>query len=270
VLRDQLDQQPDRVVVIGAGFIGAEVAAVCRGRGIEVTMLEAADAPLERALGTEMGMVMAALHRDHGVDLRLGVGVDGLDGTDRVEAVRLSDGSRVEASVVLVGIGVSPNTGWVEGAGLNVDDGIVTDATLAAAPGVVAAGDIARWPSTRFGELLRVEHWETAIQMGEAAARRLLADHLEIEPVAFDPVPWFWSDQYDRKIQLAGRSAADDRVEVVIGSLAERRFVALYGRDDHLVGVLGMNRPAHVARLRPLVEAGVSWSDGVARAAEMA
>ena len=257
-------------MVVGAGFIGAEVAAVCRARGLEVTVLEAAEAPLERALGAEMGMVMAGLHRDHGVDLRLGVGVDGFEGTDRVEAVRLSDGSRIEASVVLVGIGVAPNTGWVEGSGLNVEDGIVTDDTLAAAPGVVAAGDIARWPSARYGELLRVEHWETAIQMGEAAARRLLADHDETEPARFDPVPWFWSDQYDVKIQLAGRSGAGDDVEVVIGSTDERRFVALYGRAGRVVGVLGMNRPRHVMQLRALVTEPTAWADGLARARELA
>lgn len=270
VLRGELDQQPERVVVVGAGFIGAEVAAVCRGRGIEVTILEAAATPLERALGTAMGEVMAQLHRDHGVDLRLGVGVDGFVGTDRVEGVRLDDGSLVEASVVVVGIGVSPNTEWVEGSGLNVDDGIVTDETLGAAPGVVAAGDIARWPSTRYGGLLRVEHWETAIQMGEAAARRLLADHNGTEPVTFDPVPWFWSDQYDVKIQLAGRSGPDDDVEVVVGSVEDRRFVALYGRGGRVVGVLGMNRPRHVMQLRSLVEEPTPWADGLARARESA
>ncbi|HEY5154660.1 MAG TPA: FAD/NAD(P)-binding oxidoreductase [Acidimicrobiales bacterium] len=269
VLRGELDEQPERVVVIGAGFIGAEVASVCRSRGIAVTVVEATDAPLERVLGLEMGTVMAGLHRDHGVDLRLGVGVDGLDGTDRVERVRLSDGTAIEAAVVVVGIGVSPNTGWVEGAGLNVDDGIVTDETLAAAPGVVAAGDIARWPSTRYGELVRIEHWETAIQMGEAAARRLLADHDETEPVPFDPLPWFWSDQYGAKIQLAGRAAAGDDVEVVIGSTDERRFVALYGRAGRVVGVLGMNRPRHVMQLRPLADEGVGWADGLAQAREL-
>jgi NADPH-dependent 2,4-dienoyl-CoA reductase/sulfur reductase-like enzyme len=160
--------------------------------------------PLERALGREMGMVMAELHRYHDVDLRLGVGVDGLEGTDRVEGVRLSDGTVIPATVVVVGIGVTPNTGWLTGSGLNIDDGVVTDETLVAAPGVVAAGDVARWPSARYGGLLRVEHWETAIQMGEAAAKRLLAEHHGTEPELFDPVPWFWSDQYDRKIQLAG------------------------------------------------------------------
>jgi 3-phenylpropionate/trans-cinnamate dioxygenase ferredoxin reductase component len=265
-LRAALDAGPDRVVVVGAGFIGAEVAATCRGRGLEVTLLEAAPVPLERALGPMVGGVMADLHREHGVDLRLGVGVEGLEGDGHVEAVRLAGGDVVDSSVVVVGVGVSPNTAWLEGSGLNVDNGVVCDETLLAAPGVVVAGDIARWPSTRFGEFLRVEHWETAVEMGEAAARRLLAEDSDDGPVAFDPVPWFWSDQYDRKIQLAGRSSADDDVEVVLGSLEERRFVALYGRDDVVVGVLGMNRPAHVARLRSLVEDRVNWADGLDRA----
>jgi len=269
-LRDDLDDLPERVVVVGAGFIGAEVAATCRNRGLEVTLLEGLDVPLERALGREMGMVMAELHRYHDVDLRLGVGVEGLLGTDRVEGVRLSDGTVIPATVVVVGIGVTPNTGWLGGSGLNIDDGVVTDETLVAAPGVVAAGDIARWPSARYGEMIRVEHWETAIQMGEAAAKRLLAEHHGTEPEAFDPVPWFWSDQYDRKIQLAGRSGADDDVEVVIGSTDEHRFVALYGRGGRVVGVLGMNRPRHVMQLRSLVEEPTAWADGLARARELA
>jgi len=269
-LRAELDDRPSRVVVVGAGFIGAEVAATCRGLGLEVTMIEGADVPLERALGSDVGGVMAEIHREEGVDLRLGVGVVGLDGSHRVEAVRLDDGSVIEAEVVVVGIGVTPNTGWLEGSGLEIDNGVVVDDTLCAAPGVVVAGDIARWPSTRYGELLRVEHWETAIQMGEAAARRLLADHHGREPATFDPVPWFWSDQYDRKIQLAGRSSADDDLEVVIGSLDERRFVALYGRAGRVAGVLGMNRPRHVMQLRPLVEERVAWAEGLATARGLA
>ena len=184
--------------------------------------------------------------------------------------MRLADGTLIEAEVVVVGVGVSPNTGWLEGSGLDIDDGVVCDATLSAAPGIVAAGDLARWPSARYGQYLRVEHWEMAVRMGEAAAERLLADERGTEPERFDPVPWFWSDQYDRKIQLAGRSSAEDRMEVVIGSLEDHRFVALYGRDDTLVGVLGMNRPAHVARLRLLVERGASWDEALAGAAELA
>jgi 3-phenylpropionate/trans-cinnamate dioxygenase ferredoxin reductase component len=273
-LRADLDSGPGRVVVVGAGFIGAEVAATCRERGLEVTLLEAAPVPLERALGAEIGLVCAALHRSHGVDLRLGAAVAGFAGSEQVEAVLLADGSRVEAEVVVVGVGVVPNTGWLEGSGLVLDDGVVCDETLLAAPGVVAAGDIARWPSRRFGTHLRVEHWENAIQQGEAAARRLLAGRLDAvgdtaaEP--FDPVPWFWSDQYDRKIQLAGRSGSDHDVEVVIGSVEEHRFVALYGEGGRVRGVLGFSRPRHVMQLRQLVVDGVPWEDGIKRAKEMA
>jgi NADPH-dependent 2,4-dienoyl-CoA reductase/sulfur reductase-like enzyme len=144
---------------------------------------------------------------------------------------------------------------------------VVCDETLLAAPGITAAGDVARWPSRRFAEMLRVEHWENAIQQGEAAARRLLVDSVEAK--VFDPVPWFWSDQYDRKIQLAGRSGADHTVEVVHGSLEEKRFVALYGRGGVVRGVLGFNRPRHVMQLRQLVADAVSWDEAVERARQL-
>lgn len=267
-LRADLDRGPARVAVIGAGFIGAEVAATCRERGLEVTIIEALEVPMVRALGRQLGAVCADVQRDHGVELRLGVGVDGLVGSDRVEGVRLADGSVVEAEVVVVGIGVTPNTGWLDGSGLTLDDGVVCDATLLAAPGVVAAGDVARWPSQRFGGPLRVEHWEHAIQMGEAAARRLLVPEGG-EAEVFDPVPWFWSDQYDRKIQLAGRPSPDGRVEIVHGSTAERRFVALYEQAGRVVGVFGMNRPRHVMQLRGLVADQVPFDEAVMRAREL-
>jgi 3-phenylpropionate/trans-cinnamate dioxygenase ferredoxin reductase component len=263
-VRQALDTDPKRVVVVGGGFIGAEVAATCRTRGLEVTLLEALPVPLGRALGDEIGAVMADLHRDHGVDVRLGVGVEGLDGDaagGRVERVRLADGSVVEADLVVVGVGVVPNTGWLEGSGLTLDNGVVCDETTLAAPGVVAAGDVARWPSRRFGELMRVEHWDNAITMGAHAARRLLG---EVEP--YDPVPWFWSDQYDRKIQLAGRSSDADEVRVVDGSTDERRFVALYRRGDRLTGVLAMNRPRPLLTYRRLIERGASWDEALAEA----
>ena len=144
----------------------------------------------------------------------------------RVEAVRLADGSALKADVVVVAIGVDPATDWLAGSGLTLDDGIVDDETLLAAPGVTAAGDAARWPSQRYGQLLRIEHWDTAVQMGQAAARRLLAGDGPAE--TFDPLPAFWSDQYDRKLQLAGPPGTEDCVEVVVGSIEERRFVALF------------------------------------------
>src|SRR4029077_19138881 len=144
-LRTRLDARP-KVVVIGAGFIGAEVAATCRGRGLEVTVLEALPQPMVRGLGPELGSVIADMHRDHGVDLRTGVQVDAIEGDERIERVRLGDGSAIAADVVVVGVGVVPQTAWLDGSGLTIENGVVCDETCAAAPGVVAAGDVARWP----------------------------------------------------------------------------------------------------------------------------
>lgn len=273
-LRAELDAGPSRVVVIGAGFIGAEVASSCRKRGLEVTLVEALPLPLERILGPEMGQVCAQVHIENGVDLRLGTSVLQLetaivDGVERVAGVALTDGTTVAADIVVVGIGVTLNTEWLEGSGLTLEDGVVCDDTLLAAPGVVAAGDIARYPSARFGRMLRVEHWETAIAGGEAAARRLLAEASGETPQVFDPIPWFWSDQYDRKIQLAGRPMPTNQCVVVHGSTDEFRFVALYGDGDRLTGVLGMNRPRHVVQLRALFEEGASFSEACERAATL-
>ncbi|MEY2438339.1 MAG: hypothetical protein QOJ67_2727 [Acidimicrobiaceae bacterium] len=262
-LKAELDATPQRVVVVGAGFIGAEVAATVRQKGLDVTLLEALAVPLERALGPVIGAVCGEVHREQGVDLRLSTGVAGFAGSDRVEGVVLSDGTTIEADVVVVGVGVAPNTGWLEGSGLNIDNGVVCDESCLAAPGVVAAGDVARWPNRRFGEVMRVEHWDNAQEQGAHAARRLLhgdGEHAE----AYVPVPWFWSDQYDRKLQLAGRSGPDDEVVIVDGSLEERRFVALYGRAGRLVGVLGFNRPALVMRYRQQIADGMAWADAIA------
>ena len=271
-LRAELDAVPARVVVIGAGFIGAEVASTCRRRGLEVTLVEALSVPLERILGAEMGRVCAAVHVANGVDLRLGVGVDHLDtievaGESRVAGVTLTDGSTVVADVVVVGIGVQLNVDWLVGSGLSIDDGVVCDASLRAAPGIVAAGDLARYPSARFDRMMRIEHWETAIAGGEAAARTLLAEQRGESAPVFDPVPWFWSDQYDRKIQLAGRPQPSDECVVVEGSTDEFRFVALYGSGDRLTGVLGMNRPRHVVQMRMAMEEGITFPAALERMA---
>ena len=259
-LRADLEAVPQRVVVVGAGFIGAEVAATARGRGLEVTVVEALPNPLSRVLGDEMGRVCAEVHRDHGVDLRTGVGVDRIEGDGRVERVTLTDGSIIDADVVVVGIGVVPNTEWLDGSGLQVGDGVLCDASCLAAERVTAAGDVARWPNQLFGETMRVEHWDNAAAQGAHAARRLLNP----ETGPFTPVPWFWSDQYDRKIQLAGRVRPDDEVRVVNGSVDERRFAAIYGRAGRIVGVLGFNRPRHVMRYRALIEQGASFDDALA------
>ena len=263
-LRAELDEGPKRVVVVGAGFIGAEVAATCRERELAVTMIEALPTPLGRVLGEQMGEVCAEVHRQHGVDLRTNVGVDRLEtgGDGRVAKVVLRDGAEIDADIVVIGIGVTPNTEWLEGSGLTLDNGVVCDATLLAAPGVTAAGDITRWPNHRFDEVMRVEHWDNAIEQGIHAAERLLTDDLDAQP--FTPVPWFWSDQYDRKIQLAGRVRPDDDVEIVTGTLEEHRFAALYGREGKLVGVLGFNRPRHVMQYKTMIENGTSFTDAIA------
>jgi NADPH-dependent 2,4-dienoyl-CoA reductase/sulfur reductase-like enzyme len=265
-IRAALDAGAKRVVVVGAGFIGAEVAATCRQRGAAVAMVEPLQAPLARVLGPEMGAVIAQLHRDHGVDLHLGVGVAGLRGEDRVDGVELGDGTTLDAEVVVVGIGVVPNTEWLEGSGLTLDDGVVCDETTLAAPGVVACGDVARWPNRRFGETMRVEHWEHALDMGAHGARRLLGEASGEPGEPFAPVPFFWSDQYDRKIQLAGRVRPDDQIEVVAGSLDDRRFCALYGRDGAVVGALAMNMPAKVITYRRQIAEGLRWDDALAAA----
>ena len=259
-VRAEFEATPRRVVVVGAGFIGAEVAATARGRGLDVTMVETAETPLERVLGAGMGRVCAEVHADHGVDLRTGVGVASITGAGRVEQVTLSDGARLDADVVIVGVGVMPNTEWLAGSGLAIDDGVVCDETCLAAPGVVAAGDVARWPNRLFGQSMRVEHWDNAVEQGAAAARRLLAGD-GTEP--FAPVPWFWSDQYDRKIQLAGRSGPGDEVVVVAGSPDERRFAAVYGRAGRIVAVLGFNRPRHVMQYRRLIARAATWDEAL-------
>ncbi len=260
-LEADLAAGPNRVVIVGAGFIGAEVAATARQRGLEVTMIDPAEAPMIRGLGVEIGLVCGEVHREHGVDLRLNVGVSDILGSDRVTGVILDDGSTIECEVVVVGIGAIPNTEWLEGSGLELDNGVVCDQTCLAAPGIAAAGDVARWPNQRFGELMRVEHWDNAIDQGTYAAKRLVAAET---PEPFAPIPWFWSDQYDRKIQLAGRTKPGDEMMIVDGSIEERRFAAIFGRDNKLTGVFGMNRPRHVMQFRRLLADEASWDEAIA------
>ncbi len=262
-VRAELDKTPSRVVVVGAGFIGAEVAATARKRGLEVTILEALPVPLVRALGNHMGAACAAVHADHGVEVRTSTGVDAIEGTGRVERVRLSDGSTLDADIVVVGIGVVPNTGWLEGSGLEIRDGVVCDETLAAGPpGVYCAGDITRWPNQLFDEEMRVEHWTNAAEQGAAAASNLLLGPGNGVPYA--PVPFFWSDQYDTRIQFVGRAHGEDEVKVVHGSVDERKFVALYGREGRLVGALGMSMPKLLMPYRKPLLARMSWDDALA------
>lgn len=246
-----------RVVVVGAGFIGSEVAATFHGKGREVTVVEALPVPLARVLGEQMGEVCAGLHRSHGVDLRMGAAVAALrtasDGPgSQVRGVQLLDGTMIPADVVLVAIGVEPATDWLEGSGLEIRDGVVADAGLHAADDVVVAGDMARWWDDDYAVERRVEHWTNAAEQGVHAARSLLAGRKAAE--AYRPVPYFWSDQYDIKIQMIGIPDPDDTVEVVEGSPESGRLVAIYGRQGRLSAALGFGRPRQLMGFRPLLE----------------
>lgn len=261
-IRDALARGPRRCVVVGAGFIGAEVAATARSLGIEVSVVEFAPRPMQRVLPGEIGGFVADVLSDHGVELRFGVGVERFHGGAGVERVELTDGSAIDADLVVVGVGVTPNTAWLEGSGLGIDDGVVSDRTCRVAPGIVAAGDVARWFNPLYGESMRVEQWENAIEQGAYAGSRLLRPEADVAP--FAPVPWFWSDLFDRKLQLAGRVQPGDDVLVVDGSLEDRRFVALFRRADRCVAVLGVNRPRWVVQLRGRMAEPLSWADALA------
>lgn len=262
-IREALAKRP-RVAVVGGGFVGAEVAASCRQLGLEVAMIEAAGNPLEPALGAELGALYAELHREHGVTLRTGAAVAALEGAGRVERVRLADGSTLAADLVVVGIGARPETDWLAGSGLALRDGVVCDARCRAAPGIVAAGDVARWPHPRWGEL-RIEHWTNAVEQGAAAAAALLEG--DAAP-PFAPVPYVWSDQYGLKLFVAGRPRPGDTVRVIEGSLAERRFVALFGREGQLSGAAAIGPARRFLPWRRALAEELSFEAALARAAE--
>jgi 3-phenylpropionate/trans-cinnamate dioxygenase ferredoxin reductase component len=246
-----------RVAVVGAGFIGLEVAASCRARGLPVTVIESLPIPLSPILGPTFGDMVAAMHRDHGVDLRTGVVVTDVLGESRVAGVALSDGSRIDADVVVVGIGVRPNTEWLERSGLTIDNGVVCNGYGEAAPRVYAAGDVARVANRWHGDSPRIEHWTNAVEQAVHAAENALGG--PEASTSFSSVPYFWSDQYDRKIQFIGAARPDDEIVIIDGSLADRRLTALYRRGDRVVACLAVNQPRAVIKYRKLLADGASW-----------
>jgi NADPH-dependent 2,4-dienoyl-CoA reductase/sulfur reductase-like enzyme len=250
-----------RVAIVGAGFIGLEVAASCRALGLHVTVIEALPTPLFPILPPSLCGMVADLHRDHGVDLRTGVTVTDVIGESRVTGVALSDGSRIDADVVVVGIGVIPNTEWLAHSGLPLDNGVVCDGSGAAAPGVYAAGDVARVANQWHGDSPRVEHWTNAVEQGVHAAENALAG--AGASTSFSSVPYFWSDQYDRKIQFVGLARGHDEMLIVNGSLADRQFTALFRRGDRLMACLAVNQPRALINYRKQLAAGASWEDAL-------
>jgi NADPH-dependent 2,4-dienoyl-CoA reductase/sulfur reductase-like enzyme len=260
-LHRRLTEPAMRLVVVGGGFLGMEVAATARRLGAEVTVVEPLETPLARVLGQEIGTAIADLHRAHGVDVRTGTGAQSVTGKGRVEGVVLSDGSEVRADAVLVAIGVVPETKWLEGSGLPLDDGVICSPSLHCAPNIVAAGDLARFPHPLSTKPVRFEHRTSAAEEGIHAATSLLAGDAA-EP--FVAVPYFWSDQYDVKMQSIGIPEPTDDVVVVGGSLGERRFVACFGREGRLSAVVGFSMPRDVMRFHPLLARNASFEEALA------
>jgi 3-phenylpropionate/trans-cinnamate dioxygenase ferredoxin reductase subunit len=241
-----------RAVVVGAGFIGCEVAASLRQLGVEVDVLDRGDVALQRVLGEEAGRMVENLHLEHGVRFRHHVSAERFEGTpaDGLQAVIATDGARIECDFAVVGVGVEPVTDIVAGTGIKIDNGIVTDRFLrTSVPNVFAAGDVANIESAIFGRHLRVEHWDNAIKSGGVAARNMLGDL-----AAYDDPHWFWSDQYDVEMQYAGNAIEWDRF-VTWGSVEDRDFLGFYIHQGIVRGVLGVNRGRDVRRSMSLVRA---------------
>ena len=248
-----------RTVVIGGGFIGSEMASAARKRGGSVTIVEAAEQPLVRAVGRQMAEVCAGLHARNGTSLRCGVAVDAIEGDGRVEQVVLSDGVTLEADLVVVGIGAEPTTGWLASSGLEIDDGVVCDENLRTnVPGVYAAGDLARWHNPLFDQQMRLEHWTSAAEQGATAARNAL-DPAGAKPYA--TVPYFWSDWYADKLQMVGVGDADE--VRLLGDSEADRWLALYRRGGHLVGALALNMPGKIMKYRALIARRAAWEQAL-------
>ncbi|WP_158853208.1 NAD(P)/FAD-dependent oxidoreductase [Saccharothrix deserti] len=238
-----------RLVVVGDGVLGAEVASTACGLGLDVTLAGPQQAPLAAQFGPLVSDLLGQVHAERGVRLRLGAAVLGLAGRDgRVTGVRLDTGEVLPADVVVVALGAIPNTDWLVDSGLKVDNGVVCDAGCRAADGVYAVGDVARWHHEGLGTLLRLENRTNATEQAAVVADNILGVRR-----SYVPVPYFWTDQFDVKLQIHGVLPADAEVSVVDGDVAARRFVALYERDGEAVGVLGWNMPKQARQLRQRV-----------------
>jgi 3-phenylpropionate/trans-cinnamate dioxygenase ferredoxin reductase subunit len=223
-------------VVVGSGWVGAEIAASARQKGCDVTMIERASLPLERVLGPEVGQIYLDIHRDHEVEFLPETTVERFDGVGAVERVVTVDGASIDTDLVVVGVGVAPRTGLVESAGLQVDDGVVVDQRLETSlPGVYAAGDVANAHHPFYGRHVRVEHWANALKQGPVAARAMLGHDVD-----YEEIPYFFSDQYDVGMEYTGLATSWDDV-VFRGDVEGREFVAFWLEGGRVVAGMNVN-----------------------------
>ena len=271
-LRDDLAglEPESRVVLIGAGFIGQEVATAATAAGHRVTILEGADLPLRPIVGEQVAQMLFGLHHASGAELRCGVTVTGIAPPSpgaRAGSVEIVGADPVPADLIVVGIGVSPSTGWLESSSLALDNGVVTDERLIAAPGILAIGDVARfrWLGAGHDEMVRIEHWQTAADHGAHAAKVLLAGG-PLAPV-FAAVPYFWSDQWGKKIQVLGHPGVEDEVAVLMAPDDEGRFRVAFHAGEFLTGVLAVSKPRQLMAFRTMLGEGATIDQ--ARAVEL-
>lgn len=257
------------LLLIGAGFIGAEVAATARAAGVEVTIVEALSQPFERVLGEQMGELCARLQRDNGATVRAGVRPEGFTDTGDRVGVRLVDGTELSADCAVVGIGTVPDNGWLAGLGLAADEPLSCDSRglVDGTPGVYAVGDVAAWRQPTRGDVLRLEHWTSATEQAGVVARRIAGTEINREA---DVVPYFWSDQYGLKLQLVGRPELAERVEVLHDPETLKGTVGGYFAEGRLVAALGFHAPRPVMRYRRMIEAGADEAEVRETAAELA
>lgn len=259
-LREQITPGK-RIVVIGAGFIGSEIASSAKSAGAEVVILEAASAPLMRALGEVVGKVVSGLHARNGVQLHVSAQIEGLEGEDVVTGVRLAGGTIIPADIVVVGIGAAPATSWLVRSGVELsplDGGIICDAQLrTSVPDVYAAGDVAHWPNLVMDSTMRLENWTNAADQGRHAAQSAVSPETA-KP--YSTVPYFWSDWYGQRLQVVG-SAQCDEVVFVSGHEDSDRWVALYRAGDRLIGAATLNEPRRIMKYRRMIAERVSWEE---------
>jgi NADPH-dependent 2,4-dienoyl-CoA reductase/sulfur reductase-like enzyme len=230
-----------RAVVIGASFIGMEAASSLRIRGCEVTVVAPDEVPFGKILGAEIGKLFQQIHERKSVQFKLGTQVKNFEGDERVEAVLLENGERLEADFVVVGIGVAPATNFLEGVKLHKDGGVITDEFLRIAEDLYAAGDIGHFPDSRTHELTRIEHWRFAMQQGRTAAHNMAG-----KQTAFTAVPFFWTTQFDTNLRYVGHAKDWDRI-VIQGDVKQQDFLAFYVKDHRILAVVGMNRDREMA-----------------------